>query len=236
MATLNVKRILADIADMQKKEYVDTNVFYSSADDSDMTRGYGLVMGPKDTPYEDCPMLFELEFTPTYPFESPKVKFCTYDGYTRFHPNLYVNGKVCLSILGTWEGPKWASTMRISTILVTIQSLLDNDPLKHEPGLSPSKYDFKGYAEFVEHACIQYTIKTIETLMRDKESLPIQLTPFIEILEAKVPEMVKRLRTRLEARVASGEKSWSGLVWGLAAKSTYATHLANVVKIESKLS
>lgn len=26
-------------------------------------------------------------------------------GKVRFNPNLYNNGKVCLSLLGTWSGP-----------------------------------------------------------------------------------------------------------------------------------
>ena len=40
-----------------------------------------------------------------YPFEPPKVLILTVDGRTRINPNLYANGKVCLSILGTWSGP-----------------------------------------------------------------------------------------------------------------------------------
>ena len=43
-------------------------------------------------------------------------------------------GKVCLSILGTWSGPKWTSIMDITTVLLTLQSLLDENPLHHEPG------------------------------------------------------------------------------------------------------
>ena len=41
---------------------------------------------------------------------------------------------LCLSILGTWSGPKWTSIMDITTVLLTLQSLLDNNPLHHEPG------------------------------------------------------------------------------------------------------
>lgn len=34
-----------------------------------------------------------------YPWKPPKVKFIQHTGH-RIHPNLYVEGKVCLSILG----------------------------------------------------------------------------------------------------------------------------------------
>jgi hypothetical protein len=33
----------------------------------------------------------------------------------RFNPNLYINGKVCLSLLGTWSGPSW--NPKTSTLL-----------------------------------------------------------------------------------------------------------------------
>jgi len=53
---------------------------------------------------------------------------------TRFHPNLYENGKVCLSILGTWSGPGWTKAMSIQTVIITIQSLMDEHPMVNEPG------------------------------------------------------------------------------------------------------
>lgn len=48
---------------------------------------------------------FTISCPSNYPNEPPKVKFHTTGGGTvRFNPNLYANGKVCLSILGTWSG------------------------------------------------------------------------------------------------------------------------------------
>ena len=42
-----------------------------------------------------------------YPFKPPKVTYKTNDGFTRFNPNLYKNGKVCISLLNTWQGEQW---------------------------------------------------------------------------------------------------------------------------------
>lgn len=39
-----------------------------------------------------------------YPFKPPRVKFIQHTGH-RIHPNLYVEGKVCLSILGYVSSP-----------------------------------------------------------------------------------------------------------------------------------
>ena len=39
----------------------------------------------------------------------------------RFNPNLYTNGKVCLSMLNTWKGPGWVPTNTVTNILVAIR-------------------------------------------------------------------------------------------------------------------
>ena len=79
--------------------------------------GYVLINGVKDTPYVYGNYLFKFEFPENYPFSPPKVKFCTYDGVTRFNPNLYRSGKVCLSILNTWSGEKWSSSISFNGII-----------------------------------------------------------------------------------------------------------------------
>ncbi len=60
-------------------------------------------------------------------------------GTVRFNPNLYAEGKVCLSLLGTWSGgenEKWnAKTSTLLQVLVSIQSLiLVEQPYFNEPG------------------------------------------------------------------------------------------------------
>ena len=55
----------------------------------------------------------------------------------RFGPNLYACGKVCLSLLGTWEGPKWnPKKSSLFQVLVSIQSLMlgSEHPFFLEPG------------------------------------------------------------------------------------------------------
>ena len=49
--------------------------------------------------------VFDIYFPPIYPNGPPKVNLMTTGkGSVRFNPNLYNNGKVCLSLLGTWRG------------------------------------------------------------------------------------------------------------------------------------
>ena len=57
----------------------------------------------------------------------------------RFNPNLYQNGKVCLSLLGTWTGQGaecWnASNSTFLQVVISIQSLIFvAKPFFNEPG------------------------------------------------------------------------------------------------------
>ncbi|KAH6556351.1 hypothetical protein KP509_1Z185900 [Ceratopteris richardii] len=81
--------------------------------------------------------LFDILLKASYPFEPPEVHFLTTGGgKVRFNPNLYANGHVCLSLLGTWMGPGWEpSKSNLMQVLLSIQGLvLVADPLYNEPG------------------------------------------------------------------------------------------------------
>ncbi|KAK4508546.1 hypothetical protein PRZ48_002285 [Zasmidium cellare] len=96
-----------------------------------------LIVGPQDTPYADGLFEFDLLCPDSYPAAPPKMQLKTTGrGTTRFNPNLYANGKVCLSLLGTWSGPGWsAHGSTILQVLVSIQSMIFNgEPYTNEPG------------------------------------------------------------------------------------------------------
>jgi ubiquitin-protein ligase len=98
-----------------------------------------VITGPEGTPYAHGCFLFDI-YCGEYPASPPKVNLSTTGhGAVRFNPNLYNCGKVCLSLIGTWEGradEKWDSKM--STLLqlfVSIQSLIFvEEPYYNEPG------------------------------------------------------------------------------------------------------
>ena len=105
-------------------------------DEDKALRMHCLLQGPGDTPYEGGLFYFILQLPPTYPDEPPRAKLMTTGGGSvRFNPNLYANGKVCLSILGTWAGPGWSQALTLSAVLLSIQSLMGPSPLCNEPGL-----------------------------------------------------------------------------------------------------
>ena len=64
-----------------------------------------IITGASETPYSYGCFLFEIVYHDTFPQSPPEMKILTNGGNAvRFNPNLYSNGFVCLSLLGTWSG------------------------------------------------------------------------------------------------------------------------------------
>nr|XP_022316205.1 uncharacterized protein LOC111119919 [Crassostrea virginica] len=109
-------------------------------DDDKINLMKALITGPEGTPYSGGCFIFDIYFPSMYPQTPPLVNLqTTGGGKVRFNPNLYACGKVCLSLLGTWEGQKgeqWnVKTSTLLQVLVSIQSLiLVPDPYFNEPG------------------------------------------------------------------------------------------------------
>ncbi|EFA82181.1 Ubiquitin-conjugating BIR-domain enzyme apollon [Heterostelium album PN500] len=117
----------------------DSTVFVR-VDEKNIDSMQALITGPADTPYSAGCFLFQISFPAAYPQSPPHVVLSTTgEGTVRFNPNLYNNGKVCLSLLGTWSGgagENWnPNTSTLLQVLVSIQSLiLVPEPFFNEPG------------------------------------------------------------------------------------------------------
>ena len=92
------------------------------------------IEGPSGTPYEGGLFVFDIYLPPSYPAVPPKAFYWAYGKY--INPNLYECGKVCLSLLGTWNGPGWEQdTSTLLQLFVSIQGLiLIEAPYCNEPG------------------------------------------------------------------------------------------------------
>ena len=152
-----IQRLVRDVKSMKNEPLHDEGIFYKH-DDTDMLKGYVMIIGPEDTPYFGGYYFFEFQFPSTYPFEPPKVTYETNNGYTRFHPNLYVTGKVCLSILNTWEGEKWSSVQTIRSVLLNLHSILTKNPLLNEPGITETHRDIDNYNNIINYVNIDSAI------------------------------------------------------------------------------
>ncbi|KAF1365799.1 hypothetical protein EJ07DRAFT_58385, partial [Lizonia empirigonia] len=96
-----------------------------------------IIVGPADTPYENG--LFEFDFycPADYPNVPPAVSFKgTGSGRVGINPNLYADGTICLSLLGTWEGEPWKpGESTLLQVLVSLQAMVFcEQPWYNEPG------------------------------------------------------------------------------------------------------
>ena len=96
-----------------------------------------VIIGPKGTPYENALFEFDLLCPSEYPGVPPVMQLkTTGGGAVGFNPNLYASGKVCLSLLGTWEGETWQpGKSTLLQVLVSIQAMIFcEEPWCNEPG------------------------------------------------------------------------------------------------------
>ncbi|KAJ7293424.1 hypothetical protein C8J57DRAFT_1551895 [Mycena rebaudengoi] len=127
-------------------------VLANSLPDSILVRAYedrtdllrSLIIGPENTPYEDAPFVIDWMLDSNFPHSPPMAHFLSWtNGNGRVclqykHRNLYEEGKVCLSILGTWAGDRneiWsAGRSSLLQAFVSIQGLvLVKEPWFCEP-------------------------------------------------------------------------------------------------------
>ncbi|KAK5175640.1 uncharacterized protein LTR77_000779 [Saxophila tyrrhenica] len=107
-----------------------------------------LFVGPAETPYADAPFVVDFYLPSTFPTDPPHAHFHNWTaesslgGVGRVNPNLYEDGKICLSLLGTWDGAKnesWSPAR--STLLQVIVSILGlvlvREPYFNEAGYEP---------------------------------------------------------------------------------------------------
>uniref|UniRef100_M4DZC7 E2 ubiquitin-conjugating enzyme n=1 Tax=Brassica campestris TaxID=3711 RepID=M4DZC7_BRACM len=95
------------------------------------------LVGAPGTPYHDGLFFFDIMLPPQYPHEPPMVHY--HSGGMRLNPNLYESGRVCLSLLNTWNGSGtevWnPGSSSILQVLLSFQALVLNEkPYFNEAG------------------------------------------------------------------------------------------------------
>ena len=151
LAHKTILRIVSEISSLKKNLPInwDTSIVLRVSEKNINVLSF-IIVGPKDTPYHNGLFEFHAYFPDNYPKSIPQVLLKSTDGGRfRFNPNLYANGKVCLSLLGTWSGEKGESwNPDISTflqVLISIQSLiLVEQPYFNEPGWEREMHTERG--------------------------------------------------------------------------------------------
>jgi len=226
------KRLVKDIQTMVSEEMSSLGIYYSY-EDANIRKGTALVFGPEDTPYAWCPLFFSVAIPSDYPFLSPIVLISSSDGETRFHPNLYVNGKVCLSILGTYSGPTWVSTLNIGSVFKSILSLLDKNPITNEPGWEKYTLEHlpaKEFAEWVEY-------RLLDMVVSEFGQFKLGTNPswelFREVLDAAWPARWLQIKEKIRVRASTvGIATYKGITYGMGGVANWLKLVERVLKVD----
>lgn len=173
-------RVKQDIAEIKADPLPG---IYVSHEENDLTKFHAIVVGPSGTPYEGGFFQFFMKCPANYPMQPPLVRLMTTDaGRVQFNPNLYSCGKVCLSILGTWPGPAWSPAQSVSSVMISIQSLLNEEPYYNEPGFenTMSPDESKSYNDKLQHETIRVAVcDAVEACLQGNPPCPPDLAAAI---------------------------------------------------------
>ena len=83
-------------------------------DENNLQKWQAIIIGPDDTDWEGGVFHLLIELKDSYPNEPPKIKFL--HPKLVYHPNIYINGEICLDILQK----KWTQAYNILSALKSI--------------------------------------------------------------------------------------------------------------------
>ena len=158
------RRIQKELKDLFENKLEDNGI-YCELDNDNINIIKVMMIGTKNTPYENGFFFFTIKFPQNYPFVPLKVWYYTTNPHMRFNPNLYNNGKVCLSIINTWgRTDNWTESMGVKSVLLSIQSMvLNEEPLRNEPGLPVSTESINAYNSVVKYCVFNIAIHEVLT-------------------------------------------------------------------------
>jgi len=142
-------------------------------DENNLTEWKIYLEGPKETPYEGGVFQMVMNFPADYPMSPPTLRFVS----EFWHPNVYPDGRVCISILhppiademsGELPEERWLPTQTVPTVILSIMSLLSDPNFS-----SPANVD-----------------ASVE-LRKDKEAFGKRVKRLVEKANREVPSRIK---------------------------------------------
>lgn len=201
-----LKRIISDITEIIKNPLHDNGIYYEH-DQCNVLKGYVLIIPQCDSPYQYGNYFFSIEFPTNYPYSPPKMKYLTNNGFTRFHPNLYRNGKVCLSLLNTWKGDKWTSCNTLSSLLLQVTTLFTDKPFLHEPGINENHPEFDLYTKAIEFQNYETSIfAIISKCLRPHGEFPDEIQEsFDETIKSNYIKNKDNIDSKVQVKLESAD-------------------------------
>lgn len=219
-----MKRLSKEIRDLQRGKnelplQPAASIFLRhDADRMDMLRA--CITGPEDTPYAYGLFMFDLFAPQQYPHVPPlMVLETTGGGRARMGPNVYADGKVCLSLLGTFHGdgqsakwnPQYSSLFQL---VMSVQTqIFTPDPYFNEPNTEQLRGTKEGaasdhsYNAGVVLATVRYAM--VDALRNPRPGFELVVRTHFALLRHRVLDQCKRWRADF---AGEGEAYQSSLV------------------------
>ena len=138
-------------------------------DENDFFKWSVCFTGPEDTIYEGGFFKAILTFPEDFPQNPPEMKFIT----EMWHPNIYPDGKVCISILhppGVDQfnelekaEERWRPVLGVEQILISVISML-NEPNIESPANIDASVMFRDHREKYEQKVRDLVLKSMEDI------------------------------------------------------------------------
>ncbi|KAF2354207.1 Ubiquitin-conjugating enzyme E2 [Trinorchestia longiramus] len=163
-----------------------------------------MIRGPAKTPYQDGLFFFDFQLSADYPHAPP---LCNYVPYCsdRLNPNLYEDGKVCVSLLGTWSGKGtevWTGKSNLLQVIISIQGLiLVSEPYFNEAGYERQKGSQQGH----ENSRMYNEMVLLKLIQATARMLQHPPTPFKEEIFEHFNENAANFIIRLERWLSMSE-------------------------------
>lgn len=138
MSSRAVKRVTIDLKNALEEEA--DKLYAVVIDESNIMKWDVHIKGPVGSFYEGQTYTASMEFPDDYPIKPPKMKFIS----SIFHPNVYADGNICISILKTVDeldvryedvetvDSTWTAAGNASSVILSVISLL-SDPNPDSP-------------------------------------------------------------------------------------------------------
>ena len=155
------------LRDLMKNE--DLGVSVGLIDDNDLYKWAVIFTGPEDTIFEGGYFKAILTFPKDFPQNPPEMKFIT----EMWHPNIYKDGKVCISILHSpgvdrfneqeKADERWRPSLGVEQIILSVISML-NDPNCDSPANIDASVMLKKNPEEYKKKVRQLVLKSMDDM------------------------------------------------------------------------
>lgn len=158
-------------------------------DEADLYEWFVAIFGPPGTLYEGGYFKAIIRFPGDYPFSPPTFRFVN----KVWHPNIYENGEVCISILhppvntaqgGELPEERWNPTQSVWTVIMSIISLL-NEPNTFSPANVDASIMYRDFNDGKNTRYKDFVTKTVNDSKRlalqDNIDIPITTDDYCNI-------------------------------------------------------